>query len=210
MTPNRLIKMLCKYLRHRPHELGLKPSAIKAQGVYVNDLVAALCSKSVFIDILKLFEIVRGDPHKRLLCDSDYYIRPSYGPNSSSMSMGFFGKCTAHDEALWLPTRFARLPSINGIPLKTGRDFGVYADFSDASAKAARYKKTDVPVVVKICLPHPVLLLVKSGRTFLHSIHPNYVKEVRKLAPALGLTWEQSKEANVWSYSIISADLRKM
>jgi hypothetical protein len=152
----------------------------------------------------------KRDLHKRLRCDDNYYICPTYG---REVPLSFFGKCKIHNDPVWFPTRLSvfnkYIQCSKWVIPSQGRHLCVYAEFNDAATHAARYHKFDTSLVVKVQNWHAISMLIKYGRAYLPYIRPEIIKEVRKIVPALGCTWEQSKASNVWSYSIIHADTQK-
>lgn len=199
--------MLCKYLRYRPQELGLTPYR---KSFDASQIVVALRNKGIFLSIDQLVQIIHDDPHRRLLND-DWYVSPSYGRNSANLfDITRVEKCLPYFGHLWFPSKLSRLTHLqSGLFLRPDRKFTLYIDSNDASTKAACYRKHDTPIILKLNPEQSLMVTKKTGKALLPYISPHYILEVRKVVPALGHTWEESKAANAWSYSIVYADKQK-
>lgn len=209
MTANRLIRMLCKYLRYRPQELGLQVQR-KSKGFDISNIVVALRSKSIFLSIDQLMSIIINDPHRRLVMN-DYHVSPSYGRNSANLfDLMKTEKCLPYFGYLWFPSKLSRLTYLqHHLFSRPDRKIPVYIEPNDASTKAACYRRHDTPIILKLDVQQALVVTKKTGKGFLAYITPQHIAEVRKVVPALGHTWEESKAANLWSYSIIYADKQK-
>lgn len=207
MTPNRIIKLVLKCLRHRPHELGLVDIH---NPPHIGEVVNGLHLHGIFLERNQLIRIIEAD-HQRRLYISDYKrVYPTYGKNSADLPLTHFGRCaTNYGDPLWYPTTLSWLKLIYDIEdfRLSVKSITVFAKSGDASNKAYCYRKKDTPIIVKLKFPYGVYVL--KGKSYLSVIKHTDIIEAKEVLPAMGYTWEQARANGAWAYSPIPLDKQK-